>query len=82
MPRRPQRFRHLRLQYLIEHRLHQPCQPILPAQKTWQQFRTYANLILSHRFFSFGYRSSRNVNLPNRSGGYQPPDLQQFKDSI
>ncbi|MDP2795114.1 MAG: hypothetical protein Q8O25_13740, partial [Sulfurisoma sp.] len=47
-----------------------------------QQFRTYANLILSHRFFSFGYRSSRNVNLPNRSGGYQPPDLQQFKDSI
>jgi len=82
VPRSPQRFRHLRLQYLVEHCLHQLCQPILPRQKTWQQVRTYANLIPNHRFFSFGYRSSLNVNLPNRSGGYLPPDLQQFRDSI
>ena len=82
VPRCPQRFRHLRLQYLIEHRLHQLCQSVLPAQKPWQQIRSYVNLIPSHRFFSFGDRSSRNVNLPNRSGGYLPPNLQQFRDSI
>ncbi len=31
VPRRPQRFRHLRLQYLIEHRFHQFRQPVLPV---------------------------------------------------
>lgn len=75
-------FERGRFQYLIEHRFHQLCQSIRPDQKPWQQFCSYANLISSHRFFSFGYRSSRNVNLPNRSGGYLPPDLQQFRGSI
>jgi hypothetical protein len=50
--------------------------PYQGKKKTWRIAR------FSNRFFSFGYRSSRNVNLTNRSGRYPPRDLQHFTDSI
>jgi len=36
VPIRPQTLRHLRFQYLVQHRFNQLYQPIPPIQQSWQ----------------------------------------------
>ncbi|MCP9438309.1 MAG: hypothetical protein NHB36_00310 [Nitrospira sp.] len=72
MPLRAQRFRHLRLQNLVQHRLHQFRQSVLAAQQARQQFLADAHINPSHRFLLSVDQRLDTVHLPIRRSGYPP----------